>query len=352
MKRNLILILSLLISGAGFGLDLGLAVQPDSIKQNSRLIGKVVDIKQSTVYSLLDGDPRTESIILLNKTDLFPGSFFIEFDKAYPVDKISLFNGGNAGNDFSPAKFVRITAYLKTLSKNGKALETQVYQFTTPLLNIKDRYSLYLNETIIASRWQIAIEEIFNSNDGPYSFAALGEVEFWLNDEMYRVKNLPELKESIEKEWRDSCQKELLTAHSMVKHIVFQENKSLILSTWKDAGIAINSLNIYPDEPLTLDIEFTKTSDYEGEIKAGKKNGAISMMPEGGTLLPRYYFTDALALGKWKIDPDGKLWIKIGQSDWKKSRSLLDFTDTGLTPYLESQDYRPNSEKSSRKKNR
>lgn len=338
---GIILIQFLIVfSGLCYGLELKLAVNQRMIYQDSRVIQTTRDIKQCTVYNLLDGNVETESITFIDKQNPYSSVFEIVFDQPYPVDKIVLVNGASKEADITGAKSVRFAANDSMVLVNKKVLEAQVYQNSFRFMVNKDRFEIPFDKAIDAYKWQFNIIDSLGREDSPFSIASISEIEFWYNDVKYKVLNLDELREAIKREWRSTCLNGLLRQYSWIKHSYFSQDKTDLLKVWKESGIPVDNLKVYTSSKLILDIEFITNQDFAGDILAGKTNGSITLDPKSPMDRPAYFFQDALVLGKWKMDEDGSLWILIGKGEWKLSRSSIDFRDTILSGILYTEDFK------------
>lgn len=232
------------------------------------------------------------------------------------VDSLRVQNGGgtNSGLYFVKDLLVILTAKgydgLIEIVSNNLVLERNAEIKEYKLYGTTQAYKLEL----------IPLTVYKNEPDELLTFASAGlaSVEVGSGASWHQFENIETWKQNFLKNYQGKRVEEVLTNFSMVRIFEFPEPASDYAAMWANIGIMIKDIWVKSEKPFQLYISFTQEDDSGGSILTRETGHPLVEDKLNGQK-----FSKALEIGKWKVDLNGNLWIKLGNSDWKRQTNKL-----------------------------
>ncbi len=331
MKRIIVLIIALITSSLCYSLDLKLEENYNPWNGRIWYITDSEDVLKSTGFNMLDGTNVTSSLFYCYPSVSNCSYIDVLFSGSYPVDKLVFVNGEVSNTNYLKVKELRVLTYEKG-AIDGKEVTNEITNGNMTLLNTPERQEIYTYRQIEAVKWRFEIVSAY-SNDSRVAegLAALNEIEFWNNGVKYNITNFESAKAKFITNYRDNQLQWITNMFYFMREVTFNSVPETFAGKWTNLGVDVGNMElIVKDVNLKLHIEFVPDGKYEGRILTGKREGQITAEKSNNTKAKRYHFIDSVELGKWKIDENGRLWIKIGNGEWKKEEGFLSFRGTDL----------------------
>jgi hypothetical protein len=334
---------------AGLTYSLDLKLEENYAPWNGRVwyITDRDDLFKSTAFYALDGKEDTSSVFLCSKSANYSvdkiavgnedasnkncSAIEILFSKSYPVDKTVFVNGDVSNTNYLRVKELRVLTYEKG-TLDGKEITNEITNGNITLLNTAERQEFNTDKSIGAFKWRFEIVSAYPDDSGvDESLAALNEIEFWDNGAKYSITNLEAVKIKFIEGYRENQLGWISNMFYFMREVTFIGTPETFAGRWTNLGVNVENMElIVKDADLKLHIEFVPDEKYEGRILTGKREGQIKAETNNNAWVKRYHFVDSVELGRWKIDEQGRLWIKIGNGEWKKEEGFLSFRGTEL----------------------